>query len=264
MFKNCQNLKKAEFKIPNSVITCESMFISCPSLEETPILTDDLKATSTKSMFSDCESLTHINFSGNTSSFDNDSILNAASMFYNCKNLLSLPSFIFRNATDIKYIFNDCISLKYINQLMTYNVTDFTGIFMNCKSLTDASVYTYNIDSSDFSYNFTSMFSGCNSLIDTYILLELKDGSSSTITDTTININADQMFRDCKVLTKKQEVKKNTSLNSINSNIVFSDTNMYLGCNLLEILDNIIILTKSKYDALTEKDETKLYIIKGE
>ena len=39
---------------------------------------------------------------------------------------------------------------------------------------------------------------------------------------------------------------------------------MYLGCNLLEILDNIIILTKSKYDALTEKDETKLYIIKGE
>ena len=266
MFKNCQNLKKAEFKIPDSVVTCESMFISCPSLEETPILTDDLKATSTKSMFSDCESLTHINFSGNTSSFDNDSILNAASMFYNCKNLLSLPSFIFRNATDIKYIFNGCISLKCINQLMTYNVTDFTGIFMNCKSLTDASVYTYNIDSSDFSYNFTSMFSGCNSLIDTYILLELKDGSSSTITDTTININADQMFRDCKVLTKKQEVKKNTSLNSINSNIVFSDTNnnMYLGCNLLEILDNIIILTKSKYDALTEKDETKLYIIKGE
>ena len=67
------------------------------------------------------------------------------------------------------------------------------------------------------------------------------------------------------ILTKKQEVKKNAYLNSINSNIVFSDTNnnMYLGCNLLEILDNIIILTQAEYDALTEKDETKLYIIKG-
>ena len=88
MFKNCQNLKKAEFKIPDSVVTCESMFINCPSLEETPILTDDLKATSTKSMFSDCESLTHINFSGKTSSFDNDSILFNNGTNFSAKNVV--------------------------------------------------------------------------------------------------------------------------------------------------------------------------------
>ena len=54
-------------------------------------------------------------------------------------------------------------------------------------------------------------------------------------------------------------------LNKINANIVFSDpnNNMYYGCDLLERLDNIIILTQAEYYALTEKDETKLYIIKG-
>ena len=264
MFKLCQNLKKAEFKIPDSVTTCESMFASCLLLEETPILTNDLKVTLTKSMFSGCKNLTHINFYSDTQ-FTNSTITDASFMFNDCEKLITVPYMSLQKATTVSHMFDGCKLLNPRDAVALFECTNASCMFSGCISLKRQSVCFYNIDSSEFTYNFTSMFSGCYSLVDADVMLELKDGLSSTITDTTINIDASYMFSGCKSLAKKFEVTKNNELNKINANIVFSDpnNNMYYGCDLLERLDNIIILTQAEYDVLTEKDETKLYIIKG-
>ena len=69
------------------------------------------------------------------------SIVNMASMFYECKSLVSLPDILYWDISlvnNIGSMFNGCTSLKSLPNISiwdTKNVTDMSSLFNGCKSL---------------------------------------------------------------------------------------------------------------------------------
>ena len=84
------------------------------------------------------------------SSCDFSKITSAKQMFYDCKNLTSVPYFNTSNCTDMSNMFYNCSNLKTIPQLDTSKVTNMNGMFQGCSKLETlpnldcSSVYSMN------------------------------------------------------------------------------------------------------------------------
>ena len=69
-------------------------------------------------------------------SCDFSKITSAKKMFYDCKNLTSVPYFNTSNCTDMSYMFDNCSKLTIVPQLDTSNVTNMSCMFRSCSKLT--------------------------------------------------------------------------------------------------------------------------------
>ena len=91
--------------------------------------------------------------------FDFSKVTDTKSMFYGCKNLLSIPQFDTSKATDMGHMFYFCTSLQSIPLLNTSNVTYMGSVFQDCRVLTTIpQLDTSNVTSVD------NMFMGCDAL----------------------------------------------------------------------------------------------------
>lgn len=68
-------------------------------------------------------------------SCDFSGITSAKQMFYDCKNLTSIPYFDTSNVTDMQYMFYKCEKLKTIPQLNTSKVSSMNYMFYGCSKL---------------------------------------------------------------------------------------------------------------------------------
>lgn len=94
-------------------------------------------------------------------SCDFSRITSAYRMFYNCKNIKSIPYFNASNVTNMSYMFNGCSSLTTIPQLNTTEVTTMRNMFEYCLRLTTIDITHMNITSPSNSEYFAS---SCKSL----------------------------------------------------------------------------------------------------
>ena len=80
-------------------------------------------------------------------SCDFSGITSAQNMFYDCKNLTSIPLFNTSNVAGMSYMFYSCAQLTTIPQLDTSKVTNMRSMFEYCSSLTTIDITHMNITS---------------------------------------------------------------------------------------------------------------------
>ena len=121
------------------------------------------KIKKTLFMFSECKSLTNIDFSNFDSSIVND----ISYMFNKCGKLnnINLAYFNTSNVTDMNSLFYECFKLNYVDlsSFNTSNVEDMSYMFYSCIILNNINLSNFNtINVIDMSH----MFDGCLGLND--------------------------------------------------------------------------------------------------
>lgn len=106
-------------------------------------------------MFYNCKQLTTIPL------IDTSLVTNMGSMFQNCASLITIPQLNTSKVTNMREIFFRCSSLTTIPQLDTSKVTNMVSMFEDCLKLTTIDITHMNIGSI---YNSSYFASGCNSL----------------------------------------------------------------------------------------------------
>ena len=86
--------------------------------------------TSAKQMFYDCKNLTSVPY------FNTSNVTSMEKMFYNCSKLTTIPQLDTSNVTTMSNMFYQCTSLTTIPQLNTSKVTNMNHMFYFCTSLT--------------------------------------------------------------------------------------------------------------------------------
>lgn len=137
--------------------------------------------TSAKQMFYDCKNLISVPL------FNTSNVTSMEKMFYNCSNLTTIPQLNTSNVTTMSNMFYQCTSLTTIPQLNTRSVTNMNHMFYFCTSLTTIP----QLDTSKVK-DFGVMFQSCFKL--------------TTIDITHMNItstyNSSSFAYDCHLLTK--------------------------------------------------------------
>ena len=87
---------------------------------------------------------------------DTENITSTVGMFYECKNLTSVPLLDTGNITNMNTMFYHCDKLTTIPLLNTSNVTNMSGMFSDCKILTSVPL----LDTSNVT-NMDDMFYNC-------------------------------------------------------------------------------------------------------
>jgi surface protein len=171
----------------------------------------------TDGMFSECEQLTHVNFSG-----FNNKVENMQGMFYYCDKLTSiegLNKFDTSNVTDMNCMFYGCSNLTSIDlsSFNTSKVTDMNNMFYNCEKLTSLDLSSFNTGAVTAMY---SMFYQCTNLTS----IDLSGWDTSNVTDMSF------MFCYCDNLTS-------LDVGSFNTSKVTAMNNMFAGCHSLRSLN---------------------------
>ena len=127
------------------------------SLDDAINSCDFSKITSSQSMFFDCKNLTSIPH------FDTSSCTNMKSMFYQCEKLTTIPQLDTSKVTNMNYMFEFCLKLKTID-ITHMNITSASNsveFAYNCYSLTKLIIRNMNtipaLNTSSFNncYHFT-------------------------------------------------------------------------------------------------------------
>ena len=114
---------------------------------------DTSNVTNMSDMFYDCRNLTTIPL------IDTSNATNMSNMFYNCERLTTIPELNTGNVTNMDSIFYYCVRLTAIPVLNTSNVTNMLNMFRNCINLiTIPELNTSNVS------NMRNMFSDCPSI----------------------------------------------------------------------------------------------------
>ena len=102
--------------------------------------------TNTNYLFSECSSLTSLNFYY----FNTESITNMSNMFSYCSSLtyINLSNFNTKNVTDMNHMFSGCSSLTNIDlsNFNTQKVTNMNFMFYECTSLTRIDLYNFDLN----------------------------------------------------------------------------------------------------------------------
>ena len=159
------------------------LFYYCNSLTNEQLASilkyeDTSGATSMKSMFNNCSTLTTIPL------IDTSNATNMSYMFYYCSNLTTIPQLDTSSATNMSYMFQQCSKLTSIPQLDTSSATDMSHIFHKCIKLTSVP----QLDTSKAT-NMSYMFEECERL------------TSVPQLDTSKATNMSYMFGNCNYLT---------------------------------------------------------------
>ncbi len=194
MFTGCGKLQTADISNFDfdSVTTMEQMFDACGSLFDDFSFVNGLNApelTSISNMFSDCTSMTSINFNG----IDTPKLESVSGIFIRCTSLTSVTfgAVSTPKLTDMTMMFFSCTALPSIDMSMfdTENVTSMNSTFYNCSGLTSLTLGD-NFKTSSAT-NMNRMFSGCGNLTK----LDIGYFDTSNVT------NMCEMFNGCSKLT---------------------------------------------------------------
>lgn len=132
-------------------------------------------------------------------------------MFYNCKNLTSVPLFDTSKVTDMNNMFYRCYKLTSVPLFDTSNVSIMNSMFYDCKDLT--SIPQLNMSKV---YNTGSMFYNCANLASASVDMRAVETASS-------------MFYNCTNL-------KSVKLTGVSA-ILNATYNLFNGCTSLELID---------------------------
>ncbi len=168
------------FKTDN-VISMESMFMNCSSLEIIDVQYFNTgNVTTMKSMFENCKALTTIIGIDN---FNTSNVILMDKMFFGCESLvnLDLTDFDTLKVTNMSYMFYNCKKLEvcefgYVNskegtdymrdgrisKFNTQNVTDMSYMFSGCTALSDLNLCGFNTGNVS---SVQKMFYGCSNLV---------------------------------------------------------------------------------------------------
>ena len=169
-------------------------------------------------MFSECSSITEIDFSN----FDTSLVISMSSMFENCLSLTSLDLSNFNTSlvTEMNCMFWNCLSLTSLN-LSNFNtslVIDMNCMFFNCSSITSLNLSSFE---TSLVTVMTGMFCNCSSLTS----LDLSNFDTSQVTEIY------GMFCGCSSLTS-------LDLSSFNTSQVTSAIGLFSSCSFLILLDS--------------------------
>lgn len=109
--------------------------------------------TSAKQMFYDCKNLTSVPY------FNTSNVTSMEKMFYNCSKLITISQLDTSIVNNMSYMFYQCTSLTTILQLDTSNVMNMNHMFYYCTSLTTIP----QLDTSNVK-DFGVMFQDCHKL----------------------------------------------------------------------------------------------------
>lgn len=170
-------------------------------------------------------------------SCDFSRITSAKQMFYDCKNITSVPSLDIRNATTCEYMFYNCKSLLTVNEINLQKCTSMNTMFAECKKLTNISLINTGACTTA-----NGMFQYCSSLttiplFDTHSIKDMGNMFGYCTSLTTIPLfdlssctSTRYMFQNCYSL---------VSLPSINTSNVLDMSNMFYECEKLEVINQL-------------------------
>lgn len=118
------------------------------SLDDAINSCDFSKITSAQNMFYDCKNLTSIPY------FDISSCTITFQMFNKCSNLITIPQLDTSKVKNMNSMFQYCSNLRTIPQLDTSSCTFMTWMFAYCFKLTTIDISHMNITSANNSDNF--------------------------------------------------------------------------------------------------------------
>ena len=155
-------------------------------------------------------------------------IVNASYMFYECKNLISLPNIDKWNTSKIKYMnsmFADCCSLKNLPDISKWNiinVSDLRFMFYNCSSL----INLPNISNWNFNevVKTDGIFYGCSSL--------------KTFPNILTKINNNEKKNIGDLYKENVDYNKNFQIEQIDNMSILSNVNYHL---VIQKIDNMLV-----------------------
>ena len=186
----------------DSCMDLNSMFAYCNFSEFPTTLHNTSNVKSTDSMFYKCRNLISVPL------FDTQNVTNMYHMFYNCTNLTTVPLFDTQNVTIMDGMFYWCTNLTSVPLFNTQNVTNMDGMLKGCTNLTSVPLFnTQNVTNMD------GIFANCKSLttvplFDTQNVTNMQDMfwrcnslTSVPLYDTQNVTNMYHMFYECTNLT---------------------------------------------------------------
>ena len=87
---------------------------------------------------------------------DTSNVINMSSMFYQCRNLTTVPQLDTSNVTNMGHTFYSCSNLKTIPQLDTSNVTNMSDMFSHCSKLTTVQLDTSSVTAMGYTFEYCS------------------------------------------------------------------------------------------------------------
>lgn len=170
-------------KFTNNLVDLTEAFYWCGRLTNATNIAawNTSNVVSTTSMFYGCKELVTVPL------FDTSNVVTMDSMFGGCKRLYETPQFDTSHAISVSNMFANCSLLQAIPSLNTQQVVYMSYMCNNCTTLkTVGTLYCDNVN------NINYMFNSCSSLTDVGGLINL--GASPTLTTTS-------MFSGCNNLT---------------------------------------------------------------
>ena len=171
---------------------------------------------------------------------DFEGITDMENMFYNCRNLQTIPQIDTSNVTDMFSMFNICSSLQTISLIDTSNVTNMSYMFQGCSNLQTIPL----LDTSNVT-NMHLMFGACSSL------QAIPQINTSNVT------NISYMFRNCSSLQTIPQL--NTSNVTDMSHMFFMEVTLNslsslpkLDCQKVNAMDHYFSGTRDGMSALTD------------
>ena len=184
-------------------------------------------------MFSECENLERIDFSG----FDTSDMTRMDGMFAGCRSLtiLNLDSFDTSNVTDMHQMFASCDNLTELDlrNFDTSNVVNMMGMFQGCPNLITLDLS--NFDTSNVTI-MNVMFDGCSNIT----ALDLRNFDTSNV------MNMGSMFVHCSSLTT-------LNLSGFDTANVTSMDGMFSGCY------NLTMLNLASFDTSNVTDMSEMF-----
>ena len=230
----------------DSCTDLNSMFVYCKFSEFPTTLHNTSNVKSTDSMFYKCRNLISVPL------FDTQNVTNMQDMFYMCTSLTTVPLFNTQNVTDMGAMFSSCKNLITVPLFNTQNVTDMSVMFAHCDNLT--TVPSFDMSNVTEAYN---MFIECKNLTTTPSL------NMPNVT------SAYSMFAGCKSLTSVPSINipnvkyiggmfegctNLTSISEINTSNSLKDTHhMFYNCKNLTSIPEMYMYdvgTPSSYDTI--------------
>ena len=157
---------------------------------------------SAKEMFYDCKNLTSVPY------FNTSSCTSMYRMFYQCKKLTTIPQFNTSNVTNMEFMVAYCSNLTTIPQLDLSNVTQMGNMFYACENLeNDINFVLSNVDDLNNAFNNCVKIKNIH-LSDTQKATDFSNTFAyckSLLSISPLNTNKTTrisgMFRDCYLLT---------------------------------------------------------------
>ena len=178
----------------------------------------DLGTINLNNAFSNCKSLSSINYKGLNTMY----VSSMALMHYNCiglEELINLENLNTNRVTSMSRMFSDCqlLSSLDLSHFNTVQVTDMANMFYNCQNLTSLNVSSW--DTSNV-INMYGVFNGCSQLPE----LDISNWETNNVQYT------DYMFYECNKITSL-DVSKWTTDKLVTARYMFG------GCHSIKSLD---------------------------